>query len=88
MKPAASCLPAQRRRGIKGFRGLARHPPRQSEIGTMAGVAAFGAVAVGSSHLPEVAVMDPRRRSPTTARRSRFLCFQLGQSRSLWLLLA
>ena len=39
---------AQRRQGIKGFGGgLAGYPPRQAEIGTMAGVAAFGAVTVG-----------------------------------------
>ena len=43
---------AQRRRGIKGFRsGLASYPPRQAEIGTMAGVASFGAVAVGFTAL-------------------------------------
>ena len=41
------CL-AQRRRGIEGFGGgLAGYTPRQAEIETMPGVAAFGAVAVG-----------------------------------------
>jgi hypothetical protein len=43
---------AQCCRGIKGLRsGLACYPPRQAEIGTMAGVAAFGAVAVGFAAL-------------------------------------
>ncbi len=43
---------AQRRRGFKGFcGGLACYPPRQAEIGTMAGVAAFGAMAVGFTAL-------------------------------------
>ena len=39
---------AQRHRGTEGFRsGLACYPPRQAEVGTMAGIASFGAVAVG-----------------------------------------
>jgi hypothetical protein len=43
---------AQRRRGIEGFRnGLACHPPRQAEIGTMTGIATFRTVAVGFTAL-------------------------------------
>jgi hypothetical protein len=43
---------AQRRRRLKSLRGgLACYPPRQAEIGTMAGIAAFGAMAVGFTAL-------------------------------------
>jgi hypothetical protein len=43
---------AQCCRGIKGFRGgLSRYSPRQAEIGTMAGVAAFSTVTVGFTAL-------------------------------------
>jgi hypothetical protein len=43
---------AQRRRGIEGFRnGLACHPPRQAEIGTMPRIATFRTVAVGFTAL-------------------------------------
>ena len=74
---------AQRRRGIKGFRGgLARHPPRQSETGTMAGVAAFGAVAVGFTTLarsrgdgPAPEITDGRKLAEQIA----LLGFQLRQ---------
>jgi hypothetical protein len=74
---------AQRRRGSKRFRGgLACHPARQTEIGTMAGVAAFGAVAVGFTALagsggdgaaPEIT--DACQLAEQTA----FLGFQLRQ---------
>jgi hypothetical protein len=43
---------AQRRRGSESLGcSLARNPPRQAEIGAMAGVAAFGAMAVGFAAL-------------------------------------
>jgi hypothetical protein len=74
---------AQRHRGIKGFRcGLACHPPRQAEIGTMAGVAAFGAVAVGFTALagsggdgPAPEITDGRK----LAEQITLLGFQLRQ---------
>ena len=52
MNSATSCFALRSAAGNKGFRGgIAWHPPRQSEIGTIAGVAAFGAVAVGFATL-------------------------------------
>jgi hypothetical protein len=74
---------AQRCRGIKGFRGgLSCYPPRQAEIGTMAGVAAFRTVTVGFTALagsgrdgPAAEITDGRK----LAEQIGFLGFQLRQ---------
>ncbi|MGB6941928.1 MAG: hypothetical protein WBE37_06015, partial [Bryobacteraceae bacterium] len=74
---------AQRCRGIKGFRsGLSCYPPRQAEIGTMAEIAAFGAVAVRFTALagsggdgPAPEITDGRK----LAKQFTFLGFQLRQ---------
>ncbi len=74
---------AQRCRGIKGFRcGLSRYPPRQAEIGPMAGVAAFCTVTVGFTALagsgsdgPAAEITDGRK----LANQIGFLGFQLRQ---------
>lgn len=74
---------APRGGGFKGFRGgLASHPPSKAEIGTMAGIAAFGAVAVGFTAVagsdgdgPAPEVTDGRKLAEQIA----FLGFQLRQ---------